>query len=52
MQVNAHLAVDLVAVEQSDQLTLMLEVAARVAPRDVQRPIDERAYGRQRTATR
>ena len=38
MHVNAHLDVDLVAVEQTDQVTLMLELAAPEQPRKGDRP--------------
>ena len=37
MHINAHLDVDLVAVEQTDHLTLMLELQAPAAPQDAER---------------
>jgi Ca-activated chloride channel homolog len=38
MHVNAHLDVDLVAVEQTDQITIMLELVAPSAPERERRP--------------
>src|SRR3954447_14947784 len=39
MHLNAHLDVDLVAVEQSDQLTIMLELLAPAEPPGADRPV-------------
>jgi Ca-activated chloride channel homolog len=38
MHVNAHLDVDLVAVEQADQITVMLELVAPHGPKEADRP--------------